>query len=130
MKSLKYCKLLSLAREEIIGQNLLSEVVLGCTLCVSQRPPQRAVSAVETCPLPVLYVDHFHFSDRSSIFTVWAGPFAVLGSAASGRTLHWCGASVVHYHKYRSVTHQFSLSTSERIQAELDAPPRGSLGCR
>lgn len=39
----------------------------------------------------------------------------------------WENLALVH--KYRSISHQFAISTSERIQAELDGPRRVSLGC-
>lgn len=83
----EYSRLLSLRKYELMGQHLLSEVALG-TLCISQRPSV-VCEYCRNLPLHVLYMDHFHFPDQSSIFTAWAGLFPVSGLAASGRTLPW-----------------------------------------
>lgn len=57
------------------------------------------------------------FPYQSSVLTVWAGLFPVLGSAASRRALHQCsGADMTRYHKYRSLILGFAICTPDEFK--------------
>lgn len=90
-----------------MNQNLFSEVITKAdSLCFPETPPV-GCEYHGNLPLTMPYMVHFHFSDQTSVLTVWAGLFPVLGLAAS---MYWCsGADMTRYHKYRSLTHRFAI---------------------